>query len=243
MQPYAFPYLGYFQLINYVDKWVVFDEVQYISRGWINRNRILHPDESKDWQYFTVPIRKHSKQDLISSISINQDIQWQSEILGKLSSYKKKAPYYQQTVKLVEHCFDLDGENLSHWLVASLNKICAYLEISFDYTIFSRSSINVDRIEKAGDWALEIADGLEADEYINPPGGYSIFRESDFVSRGTSLRFLQSGLQPYNQARPDFVPGLSILDVLMWNDPEEIRLMMNDFNILTYNQLQEMDNE
>ena len=104
MQPYTFPYIGYFQLINYADKWVVFDDTQYISKGWINRNRILHPESQKEWQYFTVPVKKHSRECRINHVEINDNTDWRTELLGKLTAYKRKAPYYRETKEFVENC-------------------------------------------------------------------------------------------------------------------------------------------
>ena len=120
MQPYAFPYLGYFQLINYVDKWVIFDDIQYISKGWINRNRILHPDLKKEWQYFTVPIKKHSRESRIKDIEINEELEWRDAFLGKLTSYKKKAPFYKETVEFIGDCVNIESSSLVKWLVNTL---------------------------------------------------------------------------------------------------------------------------
>jgi hypothetical protein len=243
MQPYAFPYLGYYQLINYADQWVVFDDVQYITRGWINRNRILHPESEKEWQYFTIPARKHNNKTLINAIEINHELQWKQELLGKLSFYRKKAPFYQEAVNLVEDCLDFDSDDLSPWLVSALEKTCEYLGIPFRYSIFSRSEIDVAKIEHAGHWALEIADSMGANEYVNPPGGVSIFKEREFLDRGIELQFLRPKLNAYAQKRHSFVPGLSILDVIMWNEPDSIRLMLGDFDLLSSAQLQGEHNE
>jgi len=183
MQPYTFPYLGYFQLINYVDKWVIFDDTQYISKGWINRNRILHPDEKKEWQYFTVPIKKHHLESKIKDVEINDDLKWRDEFLGKLTSYKKKAPFYAETREFIGDCISFNCSTISEWAEFTLKSTCNYLSIPFDYLIFSKMKINTDNIEHAGQWALEIADAMDADEYVNPHGGYSIFNENEFLAR------------------------------------------------------------
>lgn len=237
MQPYTFPYLGYFQLIKYVDKWVIFDDTQYISKGWVNRNRILHPDVKKEWQYFTVPVKKHSRESRIKNVEINNGLDWRNEFLGKLTSYKKKAPFYAETVEFIEDCISFKCSSLSEWVVYTLKSTCNYLEVPFDYSIFSQMEIRTDNVEHAGQWALNIADAMDADEYVNPPGSYGIFNESEFRERSIELRFLKSNLSPYVQRRGHFISGLSIVDVMMWNDKAEITELLRDYEIVTHSEL------
>lgn len=237
MQPYLFPYIGYFQLINYADQWVVFDDTQYISKGWINRNRILHPDVKKQWQYFTVPLKKHKLKSKISDIEINNNLKWKDEFLGKLTSYKKKAPFYVETVEFIDDCLNFKCSTLSEWVVEILNNTCKHLGIAFNYSIYSQMEFNTDNVVHAGQWAVEIATAMNADEYVNPPGGYSIFNENEFLSRNMRLRFLKPKITPYVQRRGDFVAGLSIVDVMMWNDVDKIHEMLADYEIVTHSEL------
>lgn len=232
MQPYMFPYIGYFQLINHVDKWVIFDDTQYISKGWINRNRILHPELSKEWQYLTIPVKKHSRQIKIRDIQINNEQQWRDEISGKLSFYKSRAPYYSQTMEFVDDCLSASCSSLAEWLEISLKKTCRHLDIAFEYSIFSQMDVKTENIKHAGQWALEIADSMGADEYVNPQGGIELFDESEFMARNMQLCFLKSHLKPYVQRRGGFVPGLSIVDVMMWNDKDAIQAMLEDYEIV-----------
>ena len=243
MQPYMFPYIGYFQLINYADKWVVFDDTQYISKGWINRNRILHPDVKKEWQYVTVPVKKHSRESRIKDIEINDDIKWRDEFLGKLTSYKKRAPFYTETIELIGDCLSFKSPSLSEWAVHTLKNTCNYLGIPFNYSIFSQMKVNTDNIEHAGQWALEIADVMDADEYVNPPGGYSIFNEGEFLQRNIELRFLKPNLTTYVQRRGHFISGLSIIDVMMWNSKDRIQEILADYEIVTHSELMGCDHE
>ena len=243
MQPYTFPYIGYFQLIFYVDKWVVFDDTQYISKGWINRNRILHPDVKKEWQYFTVPLKTHSRESRIKDVAINDEFEWRNQFLGKLTSYKKKAPFYTETVEFIGDCISFRCSSLSEWVVHSLKSTCNYLEIPFNYSIYSKMVINTQNVEHAGQWALEIADALEAAEYVNPPGGYNIFNENEFLERNIELRFLKPNLSPYVQRRGCFVPGLSIVDIMMWNEKDRIHDMLTDYEIFTHSELRSSDYE
>lgn len=232
MQPYIFPYIGYFQLINYTDKWVIFDDTQYISKGWVNRNRILHPDINKEWQYFTVPVKKHSRESRITDIEINDDKKWRDEFLGKLTSYKKKAPYYLETIQFVGDCINYKNSSLTDWVIYTLDKTCAYLNVPFNYSIYSGIEVDTDNINHAGQWALEISDALGADEYVNPVGGYNIFNENEFLERNIALCYLKANIKPYIQRRGNFVPGLSIIDIMMWNDKEMICEMLSDFEII-----------
>ena len=238
MQPYAFPYIGYFQLINHVDNWVVFDDTQYISKGWINRNKILHPDEKKAWQYFTIPVKKHSRECRIKDVEINDNHRWREEFIGKLTSYKKKAPFYTETVEFISDCISFKCSTLSELVVHTLKMTCSYLGIPFDYSIFLQMEINTNHVMHAGQWALEIADVKYADEYVNPPSGYDIFDENEFKKRNIELRFLKPHLTPYVQRRGCFVPGLSIVDVMMWNDNNTIIEMLNDYEITTHSELE-----
>ncbi len=237
MQPYFLPYIGYFQLVSYVDKWVIFDDTQYISKGWINRNRILHPDVHKEWQYFSVPLKKHSRECSINDIEINDSLKWKGEFLGKLTTYKKKAPFYLDVMEFVEDSIKFNSSSLSELIVHTLKRSCDYLEIPFQYSIFSEMGINTDNIQHAGQWALEIADAMNADEYVNPSGGHTIFNEKEFSEKNIELRFLKPNLTPYVQRRGSFVPGLSIIDVMMWNDKDKIREMLKDYEILAHSEL------
>ncbi len=222
---------------------MIFDDTQYISKGWINRNRILHPDVKKEWQYFTVPVKKHSRESRINHVKINDDFEWRSEFLGKLTSYKKKAPFYAETVEFIGDCISFKCSALSEWVEYTLKSTCNYLGLPFDSSVFSKMEINTDNIEHAGQWAMEIADAMGASIYVNPPGGYQIFSENEFLSRNIELQFLRPNLTPYIQRRGCFVPGLSIVDVMMWNDKNSIHEMLTDYEIITHSKLTVCSNE
>jgi hypothetical protein len=230
MQPYFFPYLGYFQLINAVDQWIAFDNIQFIDKGWINRNRILHPNHSKEWQFITIPLSKRGQFDKICDISIKSDIDWKSEILGKLTVYKNfKAPYYNEVVGLVEKVFETKEENLSKFIVRSLRLICDYLDIKTKIQIQSEMSLDLPITKHPGQWALNISEKLGASEYINPMGGYNIFDEKEFMKKKIKLTFLKPNLSHYKQSWfKDFKAGLSILDLLMFIDVDYLSDMINN---------------
>ena len=232
MQPYLFPYIGYFQLMNAVDRWIVFDEVQFIDKGWINRNRILHPDVAKEWQYITVPLANRGQFDKICDISINSDINWRSQILGKLTHYKKKAPFYEETTTFVRDCFDTDETNISRFVTRVLKKTAEYMCIDTPIDVQSDLKLSIGGIEHPGQWALKISEALGASKYINPLGGLEIFRPDEFAASGIELSFLRADLKPYPQKRNGFVPELSIIDVMMWNSVANIRKMLEGDHML-----------
>lgn len=238
MQPYFFPYIGYFQLINLVDRWIAFDNIQFIDKGWINRNRILHADPSKEWLFITVPLNNRGQFDKICDISIKMDVNWRSEIMGKLSSYKKKSPYYKPTVEFVASCLDTNEENLSRFVVHTLRETAKYLGIDTPIELQSEMNMQIEGVEHPGQWALRISELLDANEYINPSGGSDIFNQSEFDEADIKLSFIEPHIVAYNQKRGGFIPGLSIIDVLMWNDISSIKEnLINSFNIKSKSEL------
>lgn len=234
MQPYFFPYIGYFQLMNYVDKWIVFNDIQFIDKGWINRNRILHPDINKQWQYLTVPLTGRKQFDKITDISIKPHEEWRETILGKLSIYKKKAPFYDRTREFVADCLMSTESNLSNFVSDVLIKTAKQLSIQTPIHIQTNLNLDLPEIMHPGEWALRICEKVGADEYINPHSGYEIFEEKDFEKSSIKLNFIKPRLTPYIQRRAGFVPGLSIIDVMMWNNEDEIHdMLVNDFDIFS----------
>jgi hypothetical protein len=220
MQPYFFPYLGYFDLINYSERWIVFDNVQYIRHGWINRNRILHPVEG--WSYIIVPVR-FSRETIIRDVEIAEDGKWQKRILGQLQHYRKRAPHYQAVIDLLEACFAFEGVSISEFNVFALQKVCAYLGIPFNYAVFSAMNLPLDPVEGPGDWALRISQAVGASEYVNPPGGEQLFDQQRFAASQIKLTIRKLPALQYECPGYKFEPGLSILDVLMWNAPEVVK--------------------
>lgn len=221
MQPYFFPYLGHFSLINSVDKWIVFDVTQYTPKSWMNRNRILHPTEG--WQYVTVPLANSS----ISIKSYEANVlnlgQTKQSIIGKLTHYKRKAPYFHQVNEVVRQAFDgAVNRSLVSLNVSALNAVCEYLGIPFSYQICSRFEFSYPDNLEPGDWAPHICQLLGASEYVNPIGGKDLFDVSLFQQRKIKLYFAEFVEFKYLTPSYNYQPHLSILDVMMWNSPETI---------------------
>lgn len=231
MQPYFFPYIGYFQLINYVDKWVVFDDVQYIYHGWINRNRILKPIEG--WQYINIPVQKHSRDTLIKDIYIDNNQKWREKILGQLSCYKKIAPFYNEAIKIINEAIQGDYKNIVDVNIYILEVICRYLHITFEYVVSSKEDFDYSIVKTSGDWALEISRQLNVKEYVNPIGGENLFNASKFEESGIKLKFLQPKEIRYNQRRSKFESNLSIIDLIMFNSPKDIKKILNEYEVVS----------
>ena len=230
MQPYFFPYIGYFQLMNLVDKWIVFDTVQYIYHGWINRNRILHP--TSGWQFVIVPLETHSHNIIIKDVKITEQIEWKTKILGQLTHYKKIAPFYSQTIEIISECFECKEKNISKFNVNILSVISNYLDIEFKYEFHSEMHTKLEVVEDPGDWALKISEVMNATQYVNPIGGKDLFDKNKFIEKGITLNFLEQNKFEYNQKREYFEKNLSIIDILMWNSKAQIRELLNGFTLI-----------
>jgi hypothetical protein len=231
MQPYFFPYLGYISLIKHTDMFILLDTVQYIRRGWISRNRILKPTDG--WQYVTIPVAKHKHSELISNIIIDNSVEWKGRIIAQLEHYKKKAPFYDQVMDVLAEVFSKEYDDVVSVNQAALTSVCNYLNIERDFIVFSRMGLDIEPVRESDEWALNIclAQG-NVDEYWNPPGGQSFISRDKFEKFGIKLVFHSINFTEYNQRRDVFEPGLSIIDVMMFNTPSKINDMLDQFELL-----------
>lgn len=224
MQPYFLPYIGYFQLINAVDKYVIYDDVQFIKGGWINRNYILLNGE------------KHLINLLLSGASSNKKINEiqaqlnQSKLIKTIESSYKKAPMLEQVFPLFTKIIEFENLNLGRFLGNSLAEICKYLKIQTEL-VFS-SELPKDNTLKGQDKVIGICKFLNANTYINAIGGQTLYNKSEFEKNNIKLNFLESKIKPYSQFKNEFVPGLSIIDVMMFNSVEEINLMLDNYSLV-----------
>lgn len=230
MQPYFFPYLGYWQLFQYADTFLVFDDIQFVHKGWVNRNRILHQDPSKEWRYITVPLRKKSQKTKILDISTLPAKLWRDKLLAQLTTYRK-APHYEETMALLGECLDCEEQNLARFLTRAIKITAKHLGLETEILVQSELGLDIGPVEHSGQWALRLSEAMGAIEYVNPMGGMDLFRESEFDTSGIKLRFLDPLIEPYNQRRDSFVPSLSILDILMWNPMPEVTRMLQSYRI------------
>lgn len=227
MQPYIFPYIGYFQLIKAVDKFVIYDDVNFINRGWINRNRILV--NGKD-SLFTIPLKEASQNKLINEIEVNWDDAWKSKWLKTLEQSYKKAPYFQQVRPIIEQTLGQEKTIFSEIIVENLKLINAYLDITTE--IISSSSIYQNTELKAQTRIVDICLKEKANHYINPIGGIELYQKEVFEKQGMQLNFIKSKAVQYPQLKNDFVPWLSIIDVLMFNSVEQIQTFLDSYELV-----------
>lgn len=230
MQPYFFPYLGYFSLIKHTDLYILLDLVQYIKGGWINRNRIL--DLNGTWQYITVPLQKYHSDAIIKDVRICNDNNWSKKILSQLKCYHR-APYYNGVLNAIQPILTSNYSSISLLNYYSLQIICQYLGIKTEIKVLSQLDLQFKKPNSADEWSLNICQALgNVAEYWNPPGGQSFFDRSKYEQAGIKLRFQSINLKEYDQRRKPFEPGLSIIDAMMFNSPEEINQMLDDFELL-----------
>lgn len=234
MQPYFIPYLGYFSLMKHTRHFILLDTVQFIRHGWIERNRILNPNEG--WQYIGVPLSKHSRETKIKDIRINNNTDWRDKILRQLEHYKKRAPYFQQTVEVLKDGLAIETDSIVELNARLLGKICDYIGIDVKIQIFSRLNINIEPVTAPDEWALNICRALgNVTEYWNPEGGLEFFDINKYKGSGIDIKFLRINLEKYPQRRHMFEPGLSIIDVMMFNKPDIINSLLDDYTLLKEN--------
>lgn len=230
MQPYLFPYIGYFQLINSVDLFVICDDVQYIKGGWINRNRILVNNHD---HMFTFSLKKDS-----SHLNINK--RYFSERIGiEKQSFLKtlKASYgklerYDEVSCLIEEVLsgNVIDQDISKIITRGLKVICNYLDIHTKILFSSEIPKNNELTRE--DRVIEINKQLHATHYINPIGGMELYSKGNFLKHNINLSFLKSKPIQYKQNGKEFIPWLSIIDVLMFNSRDEVKQLLDEYELL-----------
>lgn len=226
MQPYFMPYIGYFQLIQVADKFVFYDDVNFINRGWINRNRILV--NGKDF-LFSIPLKEASQNKLINEIYLSDDVKWKEKFLKTLEMAYKKAPFYQTVYEIVEKVLNLPTQNLSEWIVESFSVLNEYLAVQTQ--IVASSSIYQNTHLKAQERILDICVQEKATHYINAIGGVELYDKPSFENVGVQLHFLKTKPIVYKQFKNDFVPWLSIIDIMMFNDIATIQGFLEEYEL------------
>ncbi len=225
MQPYLFPYLGYYQLINAVDTFVIYDNIQYIKGGWINRNRLLLNGQI---QMFTIPIAKASNYLNINERYISSDINGKkniNKILFSIENSYKKAPFFNDIFPLIEEIFNFNNNNLFEYLHFSLIKILDYMKIKTPINI--SSEININHSLKHQNKVLSICKKLNATDYINSIGGVTLYDYKKFKSNGFELSFLKTLINLKVNSS-----SLSIIDILMNNSITDVNNMLNQYEII-----------
>lgn len=223
MQPYLFPYVGYFQLISSVDAFVVYDDVNFVKGGWINRNYILFKD---DKQLITLPLQGASQNKLINQIEVGG----QHKILKSLLHNYGKAPYFDTVYPIIEDIFVQKEKNLVCFLDYQLRRICDYLGLHPQWHL--SSGLDKDNELCGQDKILAICKELGARHYINAPGGKAMYDQQLFSAHGLRLSFIHPRAVAYPQFGKEFVPNLSIIDVMMFNSQEECMALIEEYDFL-----------
>ena len=217
MQPYFFPYIGYFQLIGAVDLFIIYDNVKYTKSGWINRNRFLRNGEDI---VFTVPVRKDSDFLDVKDRAVAADFD-RGKLLNQLREAYRRAPHFQEAFPVIQRSVMSPLENLFEYIHGSVVEVCRYLGIGTP--LVASSSIAVDPVLKAEDRVLALCKAAGASVYINAIGGQKLYSQERFEADDVKLKFLKSHAITYQQFGNAFVPSLSIIDVMMFNSAGKIR--------------------
>ncbi len=225
MQPYFLPYIGYFSLIYKSDEFIFFDTPQYTKKSWYERNRIIKTSGGST--YIKVPLKKVKIGTSIKDVVIDNDQDWKRKIFSQLIIYKK-SPYYKDVISILDKVLSSYYCDLSSLNIALIKEIINYLEINRTLHLYSDMNFNIDnsKINSPDDWALEISKHMGADIYINSPGGREFFDAKKYNLNGIDLLFIKQPIKKYKQLGHDFEPGLSIIDIMMQNNKEEILEML-----------------
>jgi len=228
MQPYFAPYIGYFGLIAKCDRFVSFDTAQFIKGGWIQRNRMLKPGGG--WQYVRIPIRKAPHRVEIRQVQVADDPKWRRKMRNQLQHYRR-APHYASTMDLLRRCLDQQASDIATFNLNALRLICVHLGLDTPIEALSDLDIDLGECAGPGDWGRVVSRECGASRYLNAIGGQALFEPALFAQDSVELTFLKARPQAYAQLGSPHEPWLSILDVLMFNAPEQVREMCHEMDI------------
>lgn len=224
MQPYFMPYIGYWQMINAVDYYVIYDDVNFIKGGWINRNRILMNNEAK---LFSIQMDGASPNKLINEIGVSSNGIWKKKMIKSIENCYSKAPYFENVFPIIKDIINNHEENMAKYLEYSIKKICEYLNI--ETKIVFSSNIQKNNSLKAQEKVIDICKILKATEYYNAIGGIDLYSKEEFEKNDINLKFMKSEDIIYEQYNNEFIASLSIIDVMMFNSIEEIKCFLEKF--------------
>lgn len=229
MQPYFMPYIGYFQLIKMVDKFIFYDDVTFIKQGWINRNQILINNQAK---MFTVPLSNASSNVLIKDVLISESayLKWKKTFLNSILFSYKKAKNYSQVLPLIESILQEKPATISILAIKSIVEVSRYLNLQTKFEICSETYSNAEL--SGQNRVLDICKSEHAKTYVNPIGGMELYSKTVFREKNIDLFFIKANKSVYSQFSDDFVPFLSIIDVLMFNDIDEIHRQLDDYSLV-----------
>lgn len=227
MQPYLFPYLGYWQMIASANIFVLFDDVNFIKRGWINRNNILLNGAA---HLFTLPLIEATQNKLINEISVTHNDKEKQKILKTIEAAYKKAMYFADVFPLITHILTYENHNLIQFLLHHFETIFAYLNIKTK--LMCSSAIEKDNTLKSQDKIIDICHRLNTTHYVNAIGGQELYDKERFEQEHLTLAFIKMRNIRYPQFKNEFVPYLSIIDVLMFNSRETVKTMLMEYDLV-----------
>jgi len=228
MQPYLFPYIGYYQLMHAVDRFVVADDLTFIKQGWINRNRLLINGSAA---YFTVPLRRHPADALIRDVEIDDGRQrrWRATLLKTIANFYRRAPSFERVYPLVERVIGGPFTRIADMARASLREVCDYLGVPV--SIVDSSAVYGNAHLRGQDRILDTCRAEGATDYVNAIGGRALYSREVFLAHGIRLHFVATPPIEYRQFTAPFVPSLSVIDLLMFNPPEGARELLKRYEL------------
>jgi hypothetical protein len=227
MQPYFLPYISYFQLINAVDVFVIYDDVNYIKKGWINRNTILLNGKGF---LFNIPLQEMSQNKAINQIHIEENSKWKKKLLKTITLSYKKAPFFAEVFPIIENIIEQEEKNLAKFITYSLTEICNFLSIKTNIVI--SSDIEKNNNLKGQHKIIEICKKVRGDNYINAIGGVVLYDKDVFLKCDISLSYIKSNTIIYSQFKNEFIPWLSIIDIMMFNSAKQIKNFLSQYDLI-----------
>lgn len=222
MQPYIFPYIGYYQLVYSSDVFIFYDDVSFIKQSYINRNNILANGKTLR---FTLPVLGASSNILIENLDYSNS----KKILRTIAQAYAKAPYFDDAFHVIEFVLNQENRGIAHINSLSIRAVFEYLNI--DKKMLLASEIDYDRTKERANRLIELSKMHDCDHYINSPGGKLLYEKEYFKEQGIKLEFIETEIQPYNQNIDEFVPYLSMIDILMNCSKEEISKMLKSYKL------------
>ena len=229
MQPYIFPYIGYFQLVFLVEKFVFYDDVNFIKQGWINRNRILL--DNKEFLY-TIPLKDASSFKLINEVGLDErNPKWRDKFYKTVESAYRKAPHFHNVYEMVRYVVGAEHKTIADLASKSISVTSEYLNIKTKFKLSSAMMYQNSHL-KAQERVIDICLKENASQYINPLGGSHLYSREDFLSKEIELNLLTTMPISYKQFNNPYIPNLSIIDVLMFNSTDTVREFLHQYELV-----------
>jgi hypothetical protein len=242
MQPYFFPYIGYYQLIESVDKFILYDNLNFINHGWINRNRILMKNIGAFW--IIVPLKHKSSFAKISEIEIDDSTNWRYKTIKTLRINYHRAPMFDAVFPLLSHLISFETASISAFNSYAIKSICNYLQIrtiieddagkylGIENELIDLAINSPGNFDKKTSRVINICKQEKATIYHNAIGGMMLYPRKEFSRHQMQIKFISTNKISYKQFDEKFTPDLSMIDILMFNSVDTIKIMLKDYSLL-----------